>query len=38
MLEADHKKLERTERLVASGAVSRQEREEVTVVPSMRAM
>ena len=32
MLEADHKKLERTERLVAIGAASRQELEEVTAV------
>ena len=32
MLEADHKKLDRTERLVAIGAASRQEMEEVTAV------
>lgn len=32
MLEADHKKLERTERLVVIGAASRQEMEEVTAV------
>ena len=32
MLEADHKKLQRTERLVAIGAASRQELEEVTAV------
>ena len=32
MLEADHKKLERTERLVVIGAASRQELEEVTAV------
>jgi RND family efflux transporter MFP subunit len=32
MLEADHKKLERTEQLVAIGAASRQEMEEVTAV------
>lgn len=32
MLEADHKKLERTEQLVAIGAASRQELEEVTAV------
>ena len=32
MLEADHKKLERTERLVFIGAASRQELEEVTAV------
>jgi len=32
MLEADHRKLERTEQLVAIGAASRQEMEEVTAV------
>jgi RND family efflux transporter MFP subunit len=36
MLEADHKKLERTERLVAIGAASRQELEEVTAVHAGR--
>ena len=32
MFEADHKKLERTQQLVAIGAASRQELEEVTAV------
>ncbi len=36
-LEADHKKLERTQKLVAIGAVSRQELEEVTAVHDSRA-
>ena len=36
MLEADHKKLERTERLVVIGAASRQELEEVTAVHTGR--
>lgn len=37
MLEADHKRLERTQQLVEIGAVSRQELEEVTAVYASRA-